>query len=62
MGFYGLVGRGDINKEEDIVSINNRLKKHCKENEFFFSFSIDDRNSLQTSDSCYEKKILKMMT
>ena len=36
MGFSGIVARGDINKEEDIVSINNRLEKYCKGNEFFF--------------------------
>ena len=40
-GFSGIVARGDINKEEDIVSTNNRLEKYCKGNEFFF---IDNSN------------------
>ena len=29
-GFSGIVARGDINKEEDIVSTNNRLEKYCR--------------------------------
>ena len=41
LGFSGIVARGDINKEEDIVSTNNRLEKYCKGNEFFF---IDNSN------------------
>ena len=36
LGFYGIVARGDINKEENMVSTNNRLGKYCKGNEFFF--------------------------
>ena len=36
LGFSGLVARGNINKEEDIVITNNRLEKYCKGNEFFF--------------------------
>ena len=36
LGFSGIVARGDINKEEDIVSTNNRLEKYYKGNEFFF--------------------------
>ena len=36
LGFSGIVARGDINKEEDIVITNNRLEKYCKGNEFFF--------------------------
>ena len=36
LGFSGIVARGDINKEEDIVSTNNRLEKYCKGNELFF--------------------------
>ena len=30
LGFSGIAARGDINKEENIVSTNNRLEKHCK--------------------------------
>ena len=41
LGFSGIVARGDINKEEDIVSTNNRLEKYCKGNEFFF---VDNNN------------------
>ena len=41
LGFSGSVARGDLNKEEDIVSTNNRLEKYCKGNEFFF---IDNSN------------------
>ena len=41
LGFSGIVARGNVNKEEDIVSTNNRLEKYCKENEFFF---IDNSN------------------
>ena len=36
LGFSGIVAIGDTNKEEDIVSTNNRLGKYCKGNEFFF--------------------------
>ena len=36
LGFSGVVARGDINKEEGIASANNRLKKYCKGNHFFF--------------------------
>ena len=36
LGFSGIVARGDINKEEDVVITNNRLEKYCKGNEFFF--------------------------
>ena len=36
LGFSGIVARGDINKEEDIVITNNRVEKYCKGNEFFF--------------------------
>ena len=36
LGFSGVVARGDINKEEDIASANNRLEKYCKGNDFFF--------------------------
>ena len=35
-GFSGIVARGDISKEEDIVGANYRLEKYCKRNEFFF--------------------------
>ena len=37
LGFSGIVARGDISKQEDIVSTNNRLEKYCKGNEFFLS-------------------------
>ena len=30
LGFSGIAARGDINKEEDIVSTNNRLEKYCR--------------------------------
>ena len=33
LDFPGIVARGDINKEEDIVSTNNRLEKYCKGND-----------------------------
>ena len=37
LGFSGIVARGDINKDEDIVSSSNRLEKYSsKVNEFFF--------------------------
>ena len=35
-GFSGIVARGDINKEEDIVSTNNKLEKYCEGNQFFY--------------------------
>ena len=35
LGFSGIIAGGDINKEDDIVSTNNRLKKYCEGNEFF---------------------------
>ena len=41
LGFSGIVARGDINKEENIVSTNNRLEKYCKGNESCF---IDNSN------------------
>ena len=50
---YGvLVARGDINKEEDIVSTNKKLQKYCKGNEFFF---IDNSN---IDASCLNKSKL----
>ena len=33
----GIFARGDINKEEDIISTNNRLDKYWNRNEFFLS-------------------------
>ena len=30
LGFSGIAVRGDINKEEGIVSTNNRLEKYCR--------------------------------
>ena len=53
-GFSGIVARGDINKEEDIVSTNNRLEKYCKGNEFFF---IDNSN---TDGSCLNRSKLHL--
>ena len=41
LGFSGIAARGDINKEENIVSTNNRLEKHCKGNKFFFIDNSD---------------------
>ena len=32
-----IFSRGDINKEEDIISTNNRLDKYWNRNEFFLS-------------------------
>ena len=37
LSFSGIVTRGDLNKEEDIVSTSNRLEKYCKGNKFFLS-------------------------
>ena len=50
LGFSGIVARGDINKEEHVVSTNNRLEKYCKGNEFFF---IDNSN---IDTSCLKQK------
>ena len=33
----GIFSRGDKNKEEDIISTNNRLDKYWNRNEFFLS-------------------------
>ena len=33
----GIFARGDINKEEDIISTNKRLDKYWNRNEFFLS-------------------------
>ena len=54
LGFSSIVARGDINKEEDIVSTNNRLEKYCKGNEFFF---IDSSN---TDVGCLNKSKLHL--
>ena len=54
LGFSGIAARGDINKEEDIVSTNNRLEKYCKRNEFFF---IDNSN---IDASCLNKSKLHL--
>ena len=29
LGFSGIVARGNLKKEEDVVSTNNRLEKYC---------------------------------
>ena len=54
MDFSSVVARGDINKEENIVSTNNRIEKYCKGNEFFF---IDDNN---IDASCLNKNKLHL--
>ena len=36
LGFYGIVARGDINKEENIVSTNSRLKNIVKKMSSFY--------------------------
>ena len=54
LGFSGIAARGDINKEEDIVSTNNRLEKNCKGSEFFF---IDNSN---IDASCLNKSKLHL--
>ena len=36
LSFAGIVTRGDIKKEEDIVNTNNSLEKYFKGAEFFF--------------------------
>ena len=35
LGLSGIAAKSDINKEEDIISTNNRFEKYCKGNEFF---------------------------
>ena len=55
LDFSGIVARGDINKEEDIVIItNNRLEKYCKGNEFFFI------NNSNIDVSCLNKSKLHL--
>ena len=54
MGFSGVVARGDINKKENIVSTNNRLKMYCKGKEFFL---IDNSN---IDASCLKKSKLHL--
>ena len=54
MCFSGIVARGDINKEEDIVSTNNRLEKYCKGNEFIFI------NNSNIDASCSNKSKLHL--
>ena len=54
LGFSSIFARGDINKEENIVSTNNRLEKYCKGNEFFFV----DNNNIDTS--CLSKTKLHL--
>ena len=53
-GFFGIVARRDINKEENNVSTNNRLENYCKGNEFFF---IDNSN---IDASCLNKSKLHL--
>ena len=52
--FSGIVMRGDINKEENIINTNNRLEEYCKGNELFF---IDNSNIGQ---SCSNKSKLHL--
>ena len=54
LSFSGIVTRGDLNKEEDIVSTSNRLEKYCKGNEFFF---VDNSN---IDASCLNKSKLHL--
>ena len=54
MRFSGIIAGGDINKEENIVTTNNRLEKYCKGNEFFF---IDNSN---IDASCLNKSKLHL--
>ena len=54
LGFSGIAARGDINKEEDIVTTNNRLEKYCKRNEFFFI------NKSNIDVSCLNKRKLHL--
>ena len=54
LGFSGIAARGNISKEENIVSANNRLEKYCKGNEFFF---IDNSN---IDESCLNKSKLHL--
>ena len=54
LGTFGIATRSYINKEEDIISTNNRLEKNFKENEFFF---IDDSNADAT---CFKKSKLSL--
>ena len=54
LGFSSIVARGDINKEENIVSTNNRLEKYCKGNESCF---IDNSN---IDASCLNKSKLHL--
>ena len=55
LSFSGIVMRGDIKKEEDIVSTNNRLEKYFKGTEFFF---IDNGNIYV---SCLKKSKLHLI-
>ena len=49
LGTFGVATRSYINKEEDIISTNNRLKKIFKGNEFFFIDSNTDATCLKKS-------------
>ena len=56
-GFFGIVARRDINKEEHNVSTNNRLENHCKGNEFFFIDNSNiDASCLNKSKLCLNRK------
>ena len=52
--FSGIVMRGDISKEENIINTNNRLEEYCKGNWFFF---INNNNIDQ---SCSNKSKLHL--
>ena len=54
LGFSGIVARGDINNEEDIVSTSNRCEKYCKGNEFFFI------NNSNIDETCLNKSKLDL--
>ena len=49
LGTFGIATRSYINKEEDIISTNNRLKKFFKGNEFFFIDGNTDATCLKKS-------------
>ena len=48
----GIFARGDINKEEDIISTNNRLDKYWNRNEFFLSIIAILMELVETKVNC----------
>ena len=55
LSFAGIITRGDIKKEEDIVNTNNRLEKYFKGAEFFFI------NNSNIHVSCLNKSKLHLI-